>query len=155
MIYVFDSNALIDLFNNFYPNRFPSLWEKFDQFVNEGIIMSVREAQKEIEGYGDRLANWAKRTPGFFHKPSPEELVFVTEIFKVGHFQLLIREKERLQGKAVADPFVIAKAKVVNGCVVTQEADRPNAARIPNVCKYFGVDCTNLEGFMEREDWTF
>jgi hypothetical protein len=155
MIYVFDSNALIDLFNNFYPNRFPSLWEKFDRSVEKELIISVREVQKEIEGYGDRLSDWAKRRQDFFQKPTPEELIFVTDIFRVRHFQSLIREKERLQGKAVADPFVIAKASAVGGCVVTQEADKPNAARIPNVCRHFGISCTDLEGFMERENWTF
>ena len=35
------------------------------------------------------------------------------------------------------------------GCVST------NAVKIPNVCEHFGVDCTNLEEFMEREKWRF
>ena len=75
--------------------------------------------------------------------------------FPVIYVNSLVRQQERLQGKPVADPFVIAKAKVHNGCVITQEVKKPNAARIPNVCEHFGVDCLNLEGFMEREDWTF
>lgn len=70
-------------------------------------------------------------------------------------FNLLFVNKERLQGKPVADPFVIAKAKVLKGCVITQESKKPNAAHIPNVCEYFSIDCLNLEGFMEREDWIF
>jgi hypothetical protein len=155
MIYVFDSNTLIDLFKNFYRNRFPTLWEKFDDDVKEGKIISVREVQNEIDGYGDQLAVWTKSASRFFQKPSHEELLFVTDIFKIQHFQSLIREKERLQGRPVADPFVIAKAKVLDGYVVTQEADKQNAAKIPNVCKHFGVNCLNLEGFMEVEDWTF
>ena len=32
---------------------------------------------------------------------------------------------------------------------------KKNAAKIPNVCEHFGVHCTNVEGFMERESWTF
>jgi hypothetical protein len=155
MIYVFDSNALIDLFKHFYRNRFPSLWEKFDLSVKEGNIVSVREVFNEIEGYSDRLSEWAKSNRSFFQQPSPEELTFVAEIFKVSHFQSLVRVKERLQGKPVADPFVIAKAKALNGCVITQEVKKPNAAGIPNICEHFGLDYSNLEGFMEREDWTF
>ena len=155
MIYVFDSSALISLFNNFYPSRFPSLWEKFDQLVNGGNIISVREVYNEIKGRGDRLSEWAKGEKNFFPQPSPEELAFLTEIFNVPHFQSLIRQKERLQGKPVADPLVIAKAKALNGCVITQEANRPNAARIPNVCIHFSLNCLNLEGFMEEENWTF
>ena len=46
-------------------------------------------------------------------------------------------QQERLKGKPVADPFVIAKAK------------------IPNVCNHFGILCINLDGFMEKENWTF
>lgn len=154
-IYVFDSNALIDLFKHFYLNRFPSLWKRFDQSVAAGNLISVREVFNEIEGSGDRLSQWAKDHRNFFQPPSPEELTFVAEIFKVNHFQALISTQARLKGKTVADPFVIAKAKVHNGCVITQEVKKPNAARIPNVCDHFGVACLNLEGFMEKEDWTF
>jgi len=155
MIYVFDSDALIVLFRNYYPMRFPSLWKKFEGYIKKGKIVSVREVFNEIEGYGDRLAEWAKKNRPFFQVPSPEELVFVAEIFKISHFQSIVRKKERLQGKPVADPFVIAKSKALEGCVITQESKKPNAARIPNVCEYFSIDCLNLEGFMEREDWTF
>jgi len=64
-------------------------------------------------------------------------------------------KKERLQGNPVADPFVIAKAKVLNGCVVTQEKYKENAAKIPNVCKHFEILCIDLEKFMENENWKF
>ena len=43
----------------------------------------------------------------------------------------------------------------MNYCVVTQESERPHAAKIPNICEHFGVDWTNLKGFMERENWSF
>ena len=84
-----------------------------------------------------------------------EELQFVGEIFKVPHFQAMIRKQEWLKGKPVADPFVIARAKILNACVVTQEKNTENAARIPNVCDNFEIPCINLEGFMEKENWTF
>ena len=32
---------------------------------------------------------------------------------------------------------------------------KKNAGKIPNVCEHFGVDWTNVEGFMAREGWTF
>ena len=80
---------------------------------------------------------------------------FVTKIFSVSHFQTLVREKDRLTGHLSADPFIIAKAEFIDGCVVTEEMLKPNAAKIPNVCEHFEIDCTNLQGFMEREGWTF
>ena len=68
---------------------------------------------------------------------------------------MLVSEQDLLAGNLRADPFIIAKAKVLNGCVVTEERRKPNAAKIPNVCEHFGVDYTNLQGFMEREGWRF
>jgi len=156
MIYVFDSGPLIVLFRHYYPDRFPSLWKSFDALVLEQRIISVREVRKELEGHGDRLSDWVKDHVEFFLAPTADELNFVAEIFKVTHFQTLVRKKERLYGKPVADPFVIAKAQALEeGCVVTQEIKKPNAAKIPNVCEHFGIPCLNLEAFMEDEKWRF
>jgi hypothetical protein len=90
-----------------------------------------------------------------FLQPSLEEMQFISQIFAVAHFRALIRRRETLEGTPVADPFLIAKAKIDNRLLVTQEILKPNAAKIPNVCEYFGVQYTNLEGFMEREGWQF
>ena len=82
-------------------------------------------------------------------------MLSVAEIFGLRHFQNLVGERPRLTGKPVADPFVIASARVRRGCVVTEEALKKNAAGIPNVCDHFSIPWTNLEGFMERHDWRF
>lgn len=156
-VYVFDSGPLIDLFRHYYRTRFPSLWESFDAMVIEGRITSTREVFNELEGRGDNLATWCKENrQQVFLTPSTQEQEFVRKLFEVRHFQEMIRRKARLQGGPVADPFVIARAKCLeNGCVVTTEKHSPNAAKIPNVCEHFGIDCTNLEEFMEREKWRF
>ena len=157
MAYIFDTSPLIILFRHFYPRRFPSLWERFESMNEDNKIISVREVFNEINSYGneDRLIEWAKTHKESFLRPNREELVFVREIFKVEHFQSLIRKKERLQGKPVADPFIISKAKILNGIVVTQEQWKKNSAKLPNVCEHFKVECIDLEIFMENENWTF
>jgi len=156
MRYVFDSDSLINLFRHYYPARFPSLWEKFHALVSEGELISVREVYNEIGLSEDSLASWAKEQKNIlFLESTIEELKFVGEIFQVRHFQAMIRKQERLKGKPVADPFVIARAKISGACVVTQEKDTENAPKIPNVCDHFGIPCINLEGFMEKENWIF
>ena len=159
-VYVFDSSPLIDLFHHYYRERFPSLWQHFDGMVSDGRITSTREVGNEIKGHGDKLAEWFEELgdnrKNVFVTPTPAELEVVTEIFNVRHFQAMIRKKQRLAGRPVADPFVIARAKCLeNGCVVTREKHKPNSAHIPNVCEHFGVDWADLEGFMEREQWRF
>jgi len=156
MKYVFDSGPLIDLFRHYYPERFPSLWEKFNLLVSNGKIISVKEVYNEIDGKEDELARWAKQQKdGLFLPSTPEELRFVSNIFKVTHFQAMIRNQERLRGNPVADPFVIARAKVLNCYIVTTEVLRDNAAKIPNVCEHFSIPYINLEGFMQQQRWTF
>jgi len=157
MRYVFDSNSLINLFKHYYPHRFPSLWEKFDALVEAGNLISVREVFNEVSTAGDALAAWAKEQRNtLFSEPTIEEFQFVTEIFRIRHFQDIIRKKERLKGKPVADPFVIARAKILeDGCVVTEENHTKNAAKIPNVCDHFKIPCIKLEGFMKEERWIF
>ena len=178
-VYVFDSGPLIDIFRHYYRDRFPSLWQNFDGMVEDGRITSTREVSNELAGHEDKSANrrkeeqrenskdsekhedelakWCKENRRkVFITPTPEELEIVREIFGVRHFQAMIRKKQRLEGRPVADPFVIARAKCLeNGCVVTKEKHKPNAPQIPNVCDHFGVDWTDLEGFMEREQWRF
>ena len=73
----------------------------------------------------------------------------------MAHFRNLVSEYERLQARPVADPSVIACAQVREGCVVTQERGKPNAAKIPHVCDHFGVRCTDFEGFLAEMDRVF
>ncbi|MEE9464199.1 MAG: PIN domain-containing protein [Candidatus Neomarinimicrobiota bacterium] len=155
MRYVFDSSPLINLFRHYYPARFPTLWQNFQKLIDDDRFVSVREVRRELEGSEDALSGWVKSEGGLFTTPSPEELAFVAQIFQVKHFQGMIRKKERLSGRPVADPFVIAKAKVSDSCVVTSEIWRENGAKIPNVCEYFQIPCKNFEEFMEQENWKF
>ena len=156
MAYVFDTSSF-SVIGNYYPQQFPTFWENFNQAVIVRDIISVREVYRELEFYTRHsdLSDWVEDHRDIFLFPSSEEIQFVQEIFSVPHFRMLISEQDLLAGNLRADPFIIAKAQFLNGCVVTEETHTPNAARIPNVCEHFGIDCTNLQGFMERERWTF
>ena len=83
------------------------------------------------------------------------EAGFVGQIFAVPHFLQIIERKKLLKGGLNADPFIIARAHVIGAAVVTLEGEPPNGAKIPNICRHFGIPCMSLEGFMEAEDWTF
>lgn len=156
MIYIFDTSPLSTLFRNYYRRRFPSLWEKFDALVDNGQILSVREVYQEITvGPVESLRVWAAAHQEIFTTPTAEEGAFVARIFAVEHFQRNIDLTKMYRGGNSADPFVIAKAFVTQGTVVTMEEHKPNATKIPNICEYFSVPCMLLEDFMEREGWVF
>jgi len=155
MKYVFDTGPFITLFKNYYRSTFITLWENFDALVEAGDIVSTREVFREIEGQEDNLLTWAKENKAIFTMPTPEEGAFVARIYAVRHFQANIEQKKLIRGGNVADPFVIAKAAVSQCPVVTVEKFRPNAAKVPNICRHFGVPCLSLEDFMQREGWRF
>ena len=156
MIYVLDTSCF-KVLKNYYPSRFPSLWSGIGKLADSGRLISVREVLNELESYNetDFLQTWAQDHKQIFLTPGNDEQLFVREIFKIPHSQALISQKSILRGTPVADPFVIAAAKVRAGCVVTQESKKPNAAKIPNICEHFGIECVSLEGFMEKEGWEF
>ena len=153
MIYVFDNSSLSQIFKSFYPSIFPSFWIKFEELIANKILLSTREVRLELEPRDfHHVPNWIKDHPGFFTIPDKDELAFVTQIYSVKHFQQNLKKKDIIQGKPHADPFVIAKAKVINGIVVMEETYKDNAAKIPNICDYFKVDYLNLEGFLQRNN---
>lgn len=156
MSYVFDNSPLSALFRNYYRKSFPSLWQRFDQLVADGGLVSTREVFREIEdGPIESLFDWAKQNRDLFATPTAEEGAFVAKIYAVSRFQQNIEQKKLLRGGKVADPFVIARAACENRTVVTIEVYKPNAVKIPNICAHFGVKCLSLAEFMEAEDWTF
>jgi Domain of unknown function (DUF4411) len=154
--YVFDNSPLSVLFKNFYRRAFRSLWERFDELVDNGDIVSTREVLREIEDRApDNLQEWTKQHRALFTTPTAAEAEFVARIYRVTHFQQNIEQQKLLKGGRVADAFVIAKAAVDGSTVVTMELFKPNAVKIPNICRHFNVPCLTLEEFMEAEGWEF
>jgi hypothetical protein len=156
MVYIFDTNSFI-VVGHFFPKQFPSFWRLFDASAAKEQIISVREVYRELDNQTSRshLRDWIERNKEIFLIPSKAEMLFVARIFSIPHFQQLVSQKQRLKGTPVADPFIIAAAQTRNACLVTEESVKDNASRIPNICNHFHIDCTNLEGFMDREKWQF
>jgi hypothetical protein len=150
--YIFDSGPFIDLKN--YPGDvFTSLWENFTQMINDGEILSSSEVFRELEDYDDEIAGWAKQNKNIFIKPTLEEQSEVQRILE--KHPDLVKEEAILLGKPYADPFVIAQAKIHDCVLVHNEKFKPNAHKIPNVCKSFKVEEIMLFEFFRREKWKF
>lgn len=156
MKYVFDACTFIVL-GHYFPERFPSFWKNLDDYVSKGKIISVREVFKELDNNASKshLRTWIDLNKKIFLTPGSKEMEFVSQIFLVPQYQHMVEIKKRLKGIPVADPFIIASAKIRGACVVTEEEKKKDASRIPNVCEHFAVECTNLESFMEKEHWRF
>lgn len=156
MIYVFDTSSIRSL-QHFYPSVFKTIWDGLDGLVQQQNFISTREVWNELgrQNVSADVLAWAKQNKQIFTTPNAAELQFVAQIFQIKHFQNLIGEQQRLKGTPVADPFVIACAKIKGATVVTEEQLKSNAAKIPNVCAHFNVPCIDLEKFMQQQGWAF
>src|SRR3954464_1308130 len=119
MYYVFDTGSF-HILKEFYPDRFPTFWNNFNEAVSDGVVISVREVHRELKkrNVPQWLLEWANENRHIFLKPDQAETEFINEIFRVPHFLNLVGQYERLQARPVADPFVIACAQVREGYVV-------------------------------------
>ena len=48
-IYIFDTSSFSVILKNYYEDIFPTFWEKFDELIIEGKIISVKEVKRELE----------------------------------------------------------------------------------------------------------
>ena len=150
-----DTSVVSALHRNYFRSRFGSLWKRFDEMVATDGFTSTREALRELEAIGGNAYEWAQNNSAIFTTPNAKEGAFVWQIYSVAHFQANMEKQKLIRGGLNADPFLIARAAVTGTTVLTMEQFRDNAAKIPNICKHFGVACLGLEEFMEAEDWTF
>ena len=147
-MYVFDTNVFITL-GIYYPKRFPTIWKRIEELVEKGALISTREVYHELDNdCGDEhIHEWVKNHKDIFVIPTNEECGIVRQLFLSKQNLSLVKPKKINRGAPVADPFVIALAKFKDYCVVTQESSN----RMPKVCASLGVECIDLEGFLEKE----
>ncbi len=158
MAYIFDTSSIRTL-QNFYPDRFPSIWDYINHMVLDGRIVSVREVYNEVNRQGSVkpfIQKWVEDNKTIFKIPSPQETAFLREEFFMNqHYQQIIKRKNILKGYPAADPFIIASVKINGGIIVTEESYKENSSSIPNICEALSLSCINLEEFMARENWLF
>ena len=171
-----DTSSWQQLFGCYRRVRFPTLWQLFDELVSSGAIISVSQVLREIEDRDKKNDEfeWANVHADLFPNVKEQEIHFLREIFLVPHFRHVVPDyvieidydedankfvdvvNEQEQNSAEsADPFLIARAKIRGGMVITQERERGNRVRIPSICNHFDINCGTLDDLMALEGWSF
>lgn len=139
MKYSFDANALIGPWRRTYPiDVFPPFWDHIDEMMQRGEITIVAEVFHELEMGGDDLYQWvSQRSIAVVEMDAPIQQSTRDILSK---FPRLINARKQ---RSMADPFVIAHAKLIGGTVVSEEpkSGNPNQPRIPDVCDALGIPC--------------
>lgn len=150
--YVFDSNIFIGLQQRQPRDIYPSVWNKLNDLIADGTIISSREVFDELTLGDDALSEWAKDRKEVF-LPSD---VSIQERVRT----ILCTDRGLVEGgkkRNNADPFVIALAMEKQCKVVTEEAPSNSvvAPKIPNICSKYGIPYTNFVGFMREMNLVF
>ncbi len=153
-LYSIDSSALIHGWVRAYPPRtFPTVWERLEELVANGLLKASVEVLHELQKQDDDLYAWCKERTAMF--VDVDDAIQGAMRHIMGTYPKLIDTRK---GKSGADPFVIALATPHNPplTVVTEErggsADKP---KIPFVCRQLGLRCISLLQLIEEQNWRF
>jgi len=156
--YVVDTSSLIELFQKYPRGVFPNLWQAFENLVDSRMLVSVIHMKEELrlEREGDQASKWAlhPRVQDLFAGPTAEEMEFLSSELASSKFRDAVPDHLRSANEK-ADTYLIARARVSCGTVVTEERYKPHGTKIPTICKDYDIDCVNLIGMMQRENWQF
>jgi len=156
IVYLLDANVFIEAKNFYY--RFeiaPRFWEWLDEQQADGQLASVDPIGRELRRGNDELAEWVKERmgPAWFLPVDDEEtqkaFVEIVNWVPSQSFKQPAIDKFLDCG----DPWLIAKARVLNATVVTLEVYEPNTkkkVKIPNVCRAFDIPFVDTFDMLSR-----
>ena len=163
MLYLLDSNVLIDANRDYYHlRRVPEFWKWLVHVGNQGLVKLPREVYEEIKDGDDDLAEWIKQpeVKDALLFNADAEPAFVSQVVEEGYAPDLTDDELEKVGR---DPFLIACAlsDPTFHCVVTTEVTKPGRRRanrhIPDVCEDLGIRCCDTFEFVReldfRTDW--
>lgn len=159
--YSIDTSVFLDIWcpaeaGMFSREKLPELWSHIEKLVDDGKILASKEVFDELESNASSdLQDWLKKHKSMF--VFDKEQVAKAEGLINGFYNQYKRGYKPEIGDA-ADPFVVATAMAHGAVVFTQEHTQPhhtpsevNTPKIPTVCTQYGVECVNIEKFIERE----
>jgi hypothetical protein len=148
--FVIDTNSLIEL-NRFNKNVFKSLWGEIYQLSMNKTLFSVTEVYKELEKHDDSVKKEWEDKEYFFIDPGEKETNTLQFLEPFEKFQ---EYGAKTTNNLWADPYLIAYGLTINAIIITQESLKSKPERkIPYVCKELGIECMNLDNFMEYQNW--
>jgi hypothetical protein len=131
----------------------PGFWKEIERLAQIRAVFASMEVLNELKRMDDDLAKWAGQHKNMFVEPEKqvqaEMKIIVSRFLGLSNLD---------GGKSVADPWVIALAKVHHGVVVTEEGPSRSPGtkpHIPDVCNSLGIKCMSALQFIRAQKWIF
>ena len=153
-VYVIDTCSLNEFLqgDRKYPKDiFKTLWEKIYPMILSGEIISHEEVRLEIQDGGIKeCVDWINELD---HKKMFKSYEYQEEgkiISQIGAKYPVFLHQKKLK-PFHADPWLVAQAKNRKLIIITEE--NYDKGKIPDVCKFMGVECINVLGLIKKNSW--
>jgi hypothetical protein len=160
--FIIDNNIFSSSLRKYDIDQYPCIYQPWSESMEKRIIISVHEVYKELEqrfhrdGSHNNSKEWAwiSKHRQAFEIISSEESIILLNLFNNNNkFCEGIKERNFILGNPEADAILVAKAKSLNGIIVTNESNKkPNSEKIPNICVSLGVPYINIDDFFRVLD---
>jgi predicted nucleic acid-binding protein len=151
--YCLDANVLIQAWQKYYNPKFcPDYWNILIELCKQDKIFIPELVYEEITRTKDDLSRWLKASKIPIKKITEPITICLQKIYSANpvHKNLV----DNINGRSLADPWVIAHSIFENAIVVTKEekitALNSKRIRIPNVCDNMGVRWINDFQFIDE-----
>ncbi|MCM1234232.1 MAG: DUF4411 family protein [Ruminococcus flavefaciens] len=150
-IYIIDASALIDANHNYNMQKsiFIPIWKQISEMFGNGTLFSSIEIFDEVRDTD--LKKWLKTYKECF-LPLTEEIqnnaIKILEEFP----HMINVNKGQKAGNSNGDPFLVATAMSIQGSVLVtnEKSGGIGSAKMPNVCRKYGIESINLLEFIDR-----
>lgn len=144
-VYCIDTSSLINL-KPYRRDVFPTIWNKLENMIKNGELLSHLEVYKEIEAVKDVIHNWCKNNKKMFRDVDECQIQKLQDVKR--QYDRNYWENEINKTSPWADPWLIALSICEKAIIVADEKNAPN--RIPVISAVFGVKCLGLLDFFKE-----
>jgi hypothetical protein len=156
MLYLLDSNVLIDAARDYYPfDMVPEFWQWLEHQGTAGVVKVPIEMYEEVTEGSDTAADWLRLERVKMALKFAEEVdpAHVARVVSDGYATDLTDDEVQRIGR---DPFLVAHALASSAtrCVVTTEVSKPSRKRanrkLPDVCSTLTIQTCNTFELTKR-----
>lgn len=161
MLYLLDANIFIEAKNRYYATDIcPGFWDWLDRAFASKDIASISLVCDELISGNDELSGWAKERKSNDWFLEVEDSATQTKFSDISNHVNSAQYKQEAKALFLsgADPWLIAKASILNATIVTHEKPNPHIRAkvpIPNICIPFGVKCLNTFELLQIQSASF
>ena len=148
VVYAIDSDSLSKLHKRADGTR---ICQRLIELIESGTLITHQLVLDEIKKYDKEMYNDLTLVRGQMLKDQTREELWA-EVGRISFFyQQMSKPRGRTRGtRNKADPWLIAMGKIYGVTIVTEESPiKPG--RIPTTCRREGINCIDLEEFIEIE----